>query len=171
MKFITDPSSNAMINSFRLIFSTKKVLLYCLVMIGILTTPALAAERFLDNRDGTIVDRQTGLMWADKDNGKPINWENGWQYCKNFRDGGYSDWRMPKLAELQTLYNPLNGSKSDYSIIKLINTTAQSLWAAEARGFEAARFNFTYGRTYWLRKTYSGPTRVLPVRTFKSLSP
>ncbi len=76
---------------------------------------------------------------------------------------------MPTLAELQTLYDRTLSGQSDYAIIKLIQTSAQSLWAAETRGFEAARFNFTYGRTYWRRKTYSGPTRVLPVRNCKSM--
>jgi hypothetical protein len=135
----------------------------------LLTIPALASERFIDNGDGTITDTQKGLMWADKDNGLPINWDDGWQYCKNFKGGGYKDWRMPTLVEIQTLYDPTLSGQSDYSIIKPIQTTAQSLWASETRGFEAARFNFTHGRTYWLRKTYSGPTRVLPVRSLKSL--
>lgn len=150
------------------VFLTKLSILCCMIL-NLFTGPALASERFIDNGDNTVTDTMNSLMWADKDNGKPINWEDGWQYCKNFRGGGHTDWRMPKLIEIQTLYAPALSDKGYYSIIMLIQTTAQSLWAAETHGFEAARFNFTYGRTYWLRKTYSGPTRVLPVRNFKSL--
>ncbi len=148
-----------------------RILCACAGLALLLSIPVLASERFIKNGDGTISDTQTGLMWADKDNGLPINWEDGRQYCRNFRGGGHMDWRMATLAEIQTLYDPAIGAQSGYSIIKLIYTTAQSLWAEETRGFDAARFNFAYGRTYWLRKTYSGPTRVLPVRTFISLPP
>ena len=136
-------------------------------MAGNLALPVWAADRFIDNGDGTIIDNQTGLMWAHKDNGKPINWDDGRRYCQNFEACGHADWRMPTLAELQTLYDPTVSGKSDYPIIKLIQITAQSIWAAETRGFKAARFNFTYGKIYWLRKSYSGPTRVLPVRNYK----
>ena len=30
---------------------------------------ATAADRFVNNNNGTITDTQTGLMWTDKDNG------------------------------------------------------------------------------------------------------
>jgi len=33
-------------------------------------------------------------MWAAKDNGRPINWHNGIQYCQNYSGGGLTDWRM-----------------------------------------------------------------------------
>ena len=145
-----------------------KIAFATIVLLLIIIIPTVASERFIDNGDGTISDTQTGLMWAGKDNGKPINWKDSWQYCKNYRGGGYADWRMPTLLEIQTLYDPTISGQGKYPTIKLIKTSAQSLWAAETRGFEAARFNFTYGRTYWLRKTYSGPTRILPVRNIIS---
>jgi hypothetical protein len=37
----------------------------------------------------------------------------------------------------------------------------------QIKGGKGGRFNFTYGSTYWLRKYYSGPTRVLPVRNIE----
>ena len=129
--------------------------------------PAMSSDRFVGPSDGPVTDTKTGLMWAAKDNGSPINWQNGLRYCQNYSGGGHTDWRMPTLAELEGLYDPGAKNKRGYHVTKLIETSAQSLWASETRGFEAARFNFTYGKVYWLRKTYSGPTRVLPVRTGK----
>jgi hypothetical protein len=119
-----------------------------------------------------------GTIWLEKEklhdsivslgimigHGIPINWSDALSYCQNYISGGYTDWRMPALAELKSLYNPGTKNKQGYNVTKPIETSAQSLWASETRGFEAARFNFTYGKVYWLRKTYSGPTRVLPVR-------
>ena len=125
----------------------------------------MASDRFLNNRDGTVTDTKTGLMWAAMENGIPINWQNSLLYCQNYSGGSHTDWRMPTLGELESLYDPGAKNKRGYHVTKLIETSAQSLWASETRGFEAARFNFTYGKVYWLRQTYSGPTRVLPMRS------
>ena len=132
--------------------------------LSFLTLPANASSRFVNNGDGTISDTRTGLMWVSKDNGIPINWPDAVKYCRNLRVGGYTDWRMPTLAELASLYNPYEKNQNGYHTIKLITTTAQSCWSSETRGYAAGRFNFEYGKEYWLRRTYSGPTRVLAVR-------
>ena len=134
------------------------------VFIGLFVISAMASDRYVDNRDGTVTDTKTGLMWAATDNGDPINWKDARSYCQNYSGGGHTDWRLPTLAELASLYNPKHKNKRGYNVPKLIDTSAQSLWASETRGFEAARFNFTYGQVFWLRQNYSGPTRVLPVR-------
>jgi hypothetical protein len=72
---------------------------------------------------------------------------------------------MPTLAELKSLYDPEIENKRGYHIPKLIDTAAETCWASETRGEIAARFNFTYGREYWLRKTHSGVGSILPVRS------
>ena len=134
---------------------------YCL---SFFTLPANTSNIFVDNGDGTIIDTKIGLMWVSKDNGFPINYTDAVEYCKNLRVGGYTDWRMPTLAELASLYNPSEKNKNGYHTIKIVTTTAQSCWSSETRGYAAGRFNFEYGKEYWLRQTYSGPTRVLSVR-------
>ena len=135
------------------------------VFIGFFITPPMAADRFVDHGDGTVTDTKTGLMWAAKDNESPINWKDARSYCQNYNGGGHSDWRMPTLDELASLYDPGVKNKRGYHVTKLIDTSAQSCWASETRGYKAARFNFTRGQVYWLRLSYSGPTRVLPVRS------
>ncbi len=150
----------------RILFSCKNFFVVgFFVLIGIFVMPVMASDRFSDHGNGTITDTKTGLMWAAKDNGIPINWIDALSYCQNYRGGGHTDWRMPTLAELENIYDPEAKNKRRYHVTKLIKTSAQSLWASDTRGFEAARFNFTYGKVYWLRHTYSGPTRVLPVRS------
>ena len=148
-----------------ILFSRQIIVVVCFfVLIGIFIIPAKASDRFTDLGNGTVTDTKTGLMWAAKDNGIPINWPDALSYCQNYSGGGHTDWRMPTLAELESLYDPAAKNKRGYHVTKLIETSSQSLWASETRGFEAARFNFTYAKVYWLRQTYSGPTRVLPVR-------
>jgi len=136
-----------------------------LVFFWLFGFPVMAFERFVNNHNGTITDNQTGLMWAAQDNGSPINWMDAQSYCNAYRVGGHADWRMPTLDELAGLYEPQEKNRRGYHLSKEIETTAASCWARETDGDRAARFNFTYGTAYWLRQPYSGPTRVLPVRT------
>jgi len=132
--------------------------------IGFLDMSASASERFSNNGDGTVTDKKTGLMWASRDNGVPINWPDALAYCQDYSSGGHTDWRLPTLAELASLFDSQRTNRRGYHITIFIDTSAQSLWADDSRGFEAARFNFAYGQVFWLRQNYSGPTRVLPVR-------
>lgn len=137
------------------------------ILISFFSLPAMAKDRFIVHGDGTVTDNRTGLMWAAMDNGIPINWMDAQQYCQKYTGGGYTDWRMPALADLASLFDAGEKNRQGYHVAKSISTTASSCWASEIRGNKAARFNFTYGSVYWLRRAYSGPTRVLPVRNGK----
>jgi len=54
---------------------------------------------------GYWIDPSTGLMWAGKDNGEDVNWKNAVKYCRNLRLAGYSDWKLPKIEELEGIYD------------------------------------------------------------------
>lgn len=58
---------------------------------------------FVDNGDGTITDRATGLMWMKTDSGKGMNWRSALQYAENLNYAGYSDWRLPNAKELHSI--------------------------------------------------------------------
>lgn len=74
------------------------------------------SPRFLDNGDGTITDRLTGLMWLKSD----YTTYDDWVYALNLTDklnqgqtyfldieytANFTDWRMPNVNELETLLN------------------------------------------------------------------
>lgn len=136
-------------------------------LLGLFVVPALASERFTNNSDGTVTDTHTGLMWAAKDNGSLISWRTARSYIQKYRGGGYTDWRMPTLEELASLYDPNQLNNRGYHITDLIDVSAASCWASETVDYKAARFNFAYGEVYWMRKSFSGPGRALPVRNAK----
>jgi hypothetical protein len=50
-------------------------------------------------------DPATGLNWTTEDNGADVNWSQATAYCSNLRLGGYSDWRLPTIDELQGIYD------------------------------------------------------------------
>ena len=61
--------------------------------------------RFVDNKDGTVLDRQTGLMWLK--NGQStlgaITWKEAGAFCDGLKFAGYSDWRLPAKKEWATI--------------------------------------------------------------------
>jgi hypothetical protein len=64
---------------------------------------AYGGNNFKDNGDGTVTDKNTGLMWMKTDSGKPMTWEKALAYAENMTYAGYSDWRLPNAKELQYL--------------------------------------------------------------------
>src|ERR1039457_8655 len=54
---------------------------------------------------GYWIDPSTGLMWAGKDNGKVVSWNEAMKYCRDLRLAGYSDWRLATLGELEGIYD------------------------------------------------------------------
>jgi hypothetical protein len=132
-------------------------------------------ERFIAYDNQTVLDTQTNLMWAAKDNGQDINWYDAQKYCENYRGGGYTDWRMPKKEELAELFDKSNPKhqacfpKYEIYLTNLIDLSCCCPWASEREDSDAAYFNFDHGSTHWdersedVKKMY----RVLPVRVAK----
>lgn len=58
---------------------------------------------FVDNGDGTITDEATDLMWMQADSSMGMEWEDALVYAENFSYGGYDDWRLPDVKELQSI--------------------------------------------------------------------
>ena len=61
------------------------------------------ANDFVDNGDGTITDRATGLMWEQETDDLWKNWEGAFQYCEDLILAGHADWRMPEISELLSI--------------------------------------------------------------------
>ena len=65
--------------------------------------PEYGRNRFVDNRDGTISDLATGLMWAAADGGQALDWQRALAYCEDLALAGHRDWRLPNAKELQSI--------------------------------------------------------------------
>ncbi|MCP4132937.1 MAG: DUF1566 domain-containing protein [bacterium] len=57
---------------------------------------------YTDNGNGTITDKNTGLMWQ-KDPGKKMTYRQALARVKGFKLAGYGDWRLPTIKELYSL--------------------------------------------------------------------
>jgi hypothetical protein len=66
------------------------------------------ADRFVDNRNGTVTDKVTGLTWCLLDSHldleKCIPYKMAKAYVRGLTTGGHSDWRLPTAGELATIY-------------------------------------------------------------------
>ena len=137
----------------------KRILFFvCMVLFlgSFVFAEYAAAARFVNNGNGTVTDTQTGLMWADQDNGAKINWTNAKIYCEGYSGGGKSGWRMPTSDELWQLYD----SRAYGSVIR---KTAYEVWTSR----EFVLIEFSFANQQW-KPGYDGYyARALPVRSGK----
>ncbi len=132
--------------------------------------------RFIAFDNGTVKDSKTGLIWASNDAGKGVDEASVQTYLHNYKAGGYTDWRMPTVEELEALYDESTENKHGYHVTKLIDLTGEWAWCTEG-GDSLTSFGFHDGSTavaffdgpgsgawYEKKKTEAKGNRLLPVR-------
>ncbi|MBI5185204.1 MAG: DUF1566 domain-containing protein [Nitrospinae bacterium] len=58
---------------------------------------------YTDNGDGTVTDNVTTLVWQQKDDAIGRTWDEAGTYCGALSLGGYDDWRLPSINELESI--------------------------------------------------------------------
>jgi hypothetical protein len=130
-------------------------------------------DRFIAFNNGVVKDTQTGLMWACRDNGSDIAWEEAKTYCENFKRAGYTDWRMPTLKEMKMIHGtgepyPLKCKPSQsVQITRLIALTCSYPWTIERSQKLAISFDFCRKLRRSCPVDETENHRVLPVRNYK----
>ncbi len=125
--------------------------------------------RFTDNGDGTVTDNLTGLMWLKDANCIQTNYPGfdkdeihgdgqvTWQHALDFVSGinagtysncggGYTDWRLPNVKELQSL---LHYAYYDPAVP---NTAGTGQWTS------GDPFTGVQSSSYWSATTYASDT-------------
>jgi len=151
------------------------IILMCMFLFG---APGWSGGRFADNGDGTVTDHQLGVMWAKTDNQGNINWNQAHLWIKyTFPDTlekKYDNWRLPTLAELQSLYvqdKNYRGYETDcgqkVKVVPEVKLSCGWIWASETSAIQAYIFNFHRGYHYSDRMVHNRDYRALPVRDLK----
>ena len=108
------------------------------------------AARYIDQGNGTIADRNSGLLWQRADSyhelKQGMNWYQALEYIdlKNAEKfAGFTDWRLPTIDELKSLYDASRPIKNkDGERIGLPepfrNGGSYYLWTNTERGLENA---------------------------------
>lgn len=87
----------------------------------------LGTPRFYDNQDGTVLDTMAGVLWTLEDSEDRLTWNGAISYCGDLLIETCDDWRLPTIAELETLYDkerpnpPLRETR--YDVFELNDTT------------------------------------------------
>lgn len=81
---------------------------------------------FVDNRDGTVTDRASGLVWQKADSGRGMTWQDALTYAENLTLAGHDDWRLPNAKELQSIvdYTRSPDATDSPAIAPVFQTTA-----------------------------------------------
>ncbi|WP_455755680.1 Lcl C-terminal domain-containing protein [Sulfurimonas sp.] len=89
-------------------------------------TTQYGKNRFKDNRDETLTDKSTNLMWTKVDSKKGMSWKDALEYASNLEHGGHSDWRLPNIKELQYIvdYTRSPDTTSSPAISPLFNLSS-----------------------------------------------
>ncbi len=125
-------------------------------------TETSVAEGYIDNGDGTITDRSTGLMWQKADVAYSFTtWEYALAYCEGLSLAGYTDWRLPTIKELRSI---VDYSRYDPSIdTSFFSYTPPAYWSSTSsiRIFDAWLIFFNYGFDYDLDNFITYPFRAV----------
>jgi len=123
-------------------------------------------NRFVASGDNTVIDTETGLMWASKDNEVDTNWDTAKLYCENYSADGYTNWRLPTLKELITIYDQTSVKR--FMTSPLITLSGPCPWSSDTRRKNRARtIFFMSGEINTFSKKSSNGFRALPVRKTK----
>ncbi len=81
-------------------------LVFIAAAVFLLAGSGWAADRFVDNDNGTVTDNKTDLMWSKAASTLKKDLSHAWSYAEESNLGGHTDWRLPTKSELESLGNP-----------------------------------------------------------------
>jgi tetratricopeptide (TPR) repeat protein len=88
---------------------------------------------FVDNGDGTITDRTTGLVWEKGGSSTAMRYRSAKRYVSRLnkkRSGGYNDWRIPTTEELASLLERDRNNRELY-IAPLFDGGQKAYWTSD----------------------------------------
>ena len=104
----------------------KKIwLALCLLFVF---SPVCFAELTI-NKDGTVTESVTGLMWMQSTSDSRMNWKEALSYCEGLSLAGYTDWRLPNQKELRSIvdYNKFDPA---INILAFPGTMSENYWSS-----------------------------------------
>ena len=121
-------------------------------------------EKFIDNGDGTILDKETGLMWAKKGSDRELNFKDAEKYCKGFDLAGHKDWRLPTIKELISI---IDYERRNPTIDPVFECKSSWYWSGTGYAGDSGGAWYVYfggGGVGWGSRGYDGYVR--PVRQY-----
>ena len=87
----------------------RYLILVCSLLL-LATTGSSFAGNLKVRKDGTVLDKQTGLIWQQSDSDR-MPWLDAVRYCNQLDLAGSRGWRLPFKDELKTLVNTVGAGE------------------------------------------------------------
>ncbi len=99
----------------------------------LMTGLGFAAGSTAQERDPEVVEVD-GSLWSLVTGDGASSWQESEAFCATLEAGGYDDWRLPVLAELETLYDPAaaGGIRAPFEIPDCCAWSSENLADLEA---------------------------------------
>lgn len=103
----------------------------------------------------TVGDQATGLMWEKSVSASAMTWASALSYCAAQTTGGYTDWRLPDVRELESLID-FSRDTPVLDPVFTVNAPGAYLWSGSPYGIDgytdayAFGIDLEYGTTNWL---------------------
>ena len=114
-------------------------------------------ENYSNNKDGTISDNVTGLMWQKSISSK-LSWNEAVSYANSSKLAGYSDWRIPTIKELYSLINFSGVTGTGSSKSTSVPSNAKPYINTSYFDFEYSPTNRYIDAQYWTQTDYVSTT-------------
>jgi hypothetical protein len=112
--------------------------------------------RFIDNGDGTVIDKDTDLVWQRDPAPERITWLEAQEYVQQLNEAGFAghnDWRLPNNQELLSLM--LSRENNKRLFLDPIFGSQRCFWSADTRGHHVACYiDYYYGGVYRFEENY-----------------
>ena len=99
--------------------------------------------KYIDNKNGTITDTSTGLMWKQDPEEGTYTFDETLEIKSNF--ASHDDWRVPTIHEL---FGLVDISRVDSAIDPIFNCDGSSFWSASV--------DTNYSDSAWYVHFYKG---------------
>ena len=139
---------------------------------------AWPSPRFVDNADGTVTDKLTGLIWSKDANPSSTarTWQEALDYVKTLNTTkymGYSDWRLPNKNELRSLLDlssltPILPAGHPFTNVQVSSDPNIAYWSSTSgtdQTYTAFAINMSNGNMEHIYKVgYYTNVHIWPVR-------
>jgi len=124
-------------------FSKKHFHHFAICLITIILCSGLPLATGQDAAQ-TWQDGETGLTWTVKDNGEDVSWREATNYCGTLDLDGVTDWRLPTIDELKTIFD--KNQEKRYKTKGPIELEMPTVWSSETnKAGDVWSLNFSYG--------------------------
>ncbi len=112
--------------------------------------------QYTNNGNGTITDNRTGLIWQQALQPATYTYATAVSYCANLTLGGNSNWRLPEISELQSIYDPCSTTLLDPIFT---GSLTAYMWSNTVYRLDSTQAWTLYNNSFHAPKTSSGHVR------------